>query len=581
LLIRLLLSVVVIVCFAHVFWMILRDDPTTELPFRVEEARGPLGYVVRARADVPLSAPLIDGQIIDIAQMQPADRAALLFPGMTLPGTRLTLALRRDQQSWRTTVSTRVSPSPPTRLEQLERWTGAILVSFVLAIALLTLWRGRDGTGWGFFAFSGGVLLINGLGDFSWPPIEGFWMKQAITTIALLIINPSVYVMAESLVGSGLPRSRRGPLRLAVAGFALASALAALAYNVSLIYMSSPPIRSEWMHTASQVMSVAVILIPCLVLLSGYRRTAHENRLRIRWVLSSTALLVVARLALTYLSPAGQQILYVLFNTVLPGVGILGYLYAILRTRVVDVAFVIDRALVFSVITAILFGVFSLLEQALHRFAAGEQLSWILQALTAVLLAAALSPLHRLLDRGLERVFFHDLRETVAALRALAAESAFFEKEEVLLSRALKQLLQSCAAAAIYERNGVTYQRRQAHGSGWPEGVDVDDPLFVRLRSGREELDIKTVESALGAEGCAFPMTVGQTLTGAVICTPRDGEQLNREVRGAMAELARSIGTSLYLLRYREQARLIAQIAAGDVDQAVARSRAAALVAVV
>jgi hypothetical protein len=551
------------------------DLSTTELPFRVEHARGQPGYVVRARADVPLPAALTDGDLIDIGQMQPADRAALLVPGMTLPGIQLTLVVRHGQQSLRTAVSTiEIQSSPPA----LQTWAGAILLALILAMAMLTLWRSRDGSGWGFFTFSAGVLLINTFLSFNSQPLAGFWMRLASDAVALLVVNPSVYVMAESLVGSGLSRSWRRLLRLAVAGLALASAVVQLAQNVFVVYAGGSPLRTEWMSSARVILAVPVIVIPCLVLLAGYRRTAYENRLRIRWVLASTVLLVLSWVGLALLSATAQPVLYLVFNTLLPGLGILGYVYAILRSRVVDVAFVIDRALVLSLITAILFGAFSLLEQALHRFAAGEQLSWILQALTTVLLAAALSPLHRLLDRGLERVFFHDLREAVAGLRRLAAESAFFEKEEVLLSRALKQLLRSSAAAAIYERNGVTYQRRQASGDGWPDGVDVDDPVFVSLRTGREQLDVKNVESALGTDGRAFPMTVGQTLTGAVICRARDGEQLNAEVRAAMAELARSVGTSLYLLRYREQARLIAQIAAGDVDQTAARSRAAALV---
>ena len=224
-----------------------------------------------------------------------------------------------------------------------------------------------------------------------------------------------------------------------------------------------------------------------------------------------------------------------------------------------------------------MFGVFSLLEQALHRLAVGEQLGWVLQALTAVLVAAALSPLHRWIDRGLEAVFFRKLRATVSTLRRFATESVFFEKEEALLSRALKEMLLPCAAVAIYERNGAIYQCRGAQGQGWAERLDADDPMFVSLRAGRGELDIRSIGSSAGAEGLAFPMTVGQTLTGAVICRARDGERLDRDVRAAIAELARSLGMSLYLLRYREQARLIAEIAAGQVDQGMARSRAAAL----
>jgi hypothetical protein len=276
-------------------------------------------------------------------------------------------------------------------------------------------------------------------------------------------------------------------------------------------------------------------------------------------------------------SIATQPALTIASNAALPGLAVLGYLYAILRTRVVDVGFVIDRTLVFSVTTTLMFGMFSLLEQGVHRLALGEQLGWVVQALGAVGVAAVLSPLHRVLDGALERVFFHRLRTLAGALRRFAMESAFFESEDALLSRALKQLLVPCAAAAIYERHGAVYQRRVAQGDGWPEVVDRDEPIFVTLRARHGVLDLAGRDSAAGAEGLAWPMTVGQLLTGAVIVRLRAGEQLDRDLRAAMGELAHALGTSLYLLRYREQAHLLAEITAGRVDPATVRSRVQAL----
>jgi hypothetical protein len=48
-------------------------------------------------------------------------------------------------------------------------------------------------------------------------------------------------------------------------------------------------------------------------------------------------------------------------------------------------------------------------------------------------------------------------------------------------------------------------------------------------------------------------------------------------VRAALGELAHALGTSLYLLRYREQVRLLADIAAGRVDHEAVQTRVQAL----
>ena len=70
---------------------------------------------------------------------------------------------------------------------------------------------------------------------------------------------------------------------------------------------------------------------------------------------------------------------------------------------------------------------------------------------------------------------------------------------------------------------------------------------------------------------------VGEMLSGAVVCRPRTGEQFAPDVRAALAEAARNLGASLYILRYREQARLVADIATGRIDESGARRRAVAM----
>lgn len=107
----------------------------------------------------------------------------------------------------------------------------------------------------------------------------------------------------------------------------------------------------------------------------------------------------------------------------------------------------------------------------------------------------------------------------------------------------------------------------------------MDDPAFVSLRAHREQIDLHRLGSAIAAESLAFPMTTSELLTGAVVCLPRDGERFAPDVRAALAEVAHSLGTSLYILRYREQSRLVADIATGRIDDRTARSRATAMLA--
>lgn len=576
LLARLLLSAITLVSFGWIEWGVITDQPNTGLPVAVERSPDQARYEIRARPDVPLPKPLADGDLIDLSSMAAADRAALFDGDNITPGTRFTLAVIHGGRSERVALTTIVAPE--TSLDQFGIWTGAVIdQAFLLVIALLTLWRGRDWAAWGLFAFSSSVIVQNCLTSLTAAPLTALWLRLlAGGAIPALVLGPALYAVAESVAGTGVSRLGRRLGRAAVACIAVLLLLLRSTRDLARTYEGL--VLPHAARTAIYGLQITLATVVLLVLIIGYRRAARESRLRMRWVLASTAILVASVVGDNIVSRISDPYLTVLFSSVVPGISLLGYLYAILRTRVVDLTFVIDRAVVFSVITALVLGAFSLLEQTVHYFAVGEQLGWVLQSLVAVLLAAVLRPLHRLLEAGMESVFFHEQRAIISSLRRLTTQAVYFENEEALLSRALKDLRAPCAAVAIYERNGASYRCRQAQGP-WPAEVSADDPLFVALRAEHEAQDIQGMGSAAGAEGRAFPMLVAERLTGAVICRPRDGEQLDRDVRAAIADLARQLGTALYLLRYQAQERLIAEIAAGQLDTAGARSRALALVA--
>ena len=131
---------------------------------------------------------------------------------------------------------------------------------------------------------------------------------------------------------------------------------------------------------------------------------------------------------------------------------------------------------------------------------------------------------------GCEELFFRQQLLAIAALKRLANQCPFVERDERLLQMAIESLTPQCAAVAVYERKGSAYQLRAGHGV-WPGTVDPDDRVFVSLRAGHHELDMHNLPNSIATEGVAFPMAVAETLTGAVICRPRDGEQFAADVR--------------------------------------------------
>jgi len=575
--VRLSLTVVAVASIAIVLLQTLGLWSGGVLPLDViQQASGP--YVVRRDIDFPLPSPLADGDVLAPREMSPAARAATLF-GLGVPvGSSVGIAVFRGGRILR--VSVTAQPAPPLGRDLLGRLVTAFLTTpFLAALALLTLWRGHDRVATGLCALALYGLIAGAMLSLSTvlvEPLGTVWLTLVAVEAQYLIALPGLYVMAEGLIGAGVSARTRRLTRAVVAclcalalGLDVTREISSTYYGIAL----SPAVPA-----AIQSFTIALIAIPVLMLLAGYRRAPHESRLRIRWVLWSTAFLLVCALAVFALEPVQTRYPY-LFEFVYAArlfcMG--GYLYAAIRTRLVDVSFVVNRAVVYAAITGLLFGIFSLLELGLHQFAVGDKLSWVLQAIVALLLAMALSPLHRRLDHWVERFFFRKQRLAIASLRTFAAECAFIEQQGRLLETAVERLQQHCDAVAIYERALAGYQLRGATGRAWPEAIDVDDPAFVSLRAHRQEVDLHGLASALGIDSLMFPMIVGEMLTGAVVCRPRAGEQFAPDVRAALAEAAHNLGASLYILRYREQARLVADIATGRIDETGARRRAIAM----
>ena len=575
LLVRLLLTAVAVACEILILLRVLGVVSLSELPFalRVSQDR----YVIEARGDWPLPPALMSGDVLAFKQMAPADRAVILSTRCVAPYTALHLAFARAGHPLRATVAT--IPAIPTMPEKVALWIGGFFtMQFVLILAMLTLWRGHDWAAWGLSAFSFAVLASNGLFMINTSPPASFWLRLTGDVLQSLGMVPALYIMAEALAGTAVVARARVVARVGMIALTILMIGMFVALQVLRIYFATgwSATTQSSVDLADNIIFVATSAVPVLLLLTSYRRAAHESKLRIRWVLWSTALLFVTFAVDSFVSQDRHPYEYQAINLA-QGLALLGYLYAILRNRVVDVAFVIDRALVFALIGAFLFGLFALVERLLHHLAIGEQLDWAVEALTVLLLAMAMSPLHRWLEHWIESLLFRQQRLSVARLKRFATECAFVEREDRLLHIAIERLQPHCAAGAVYERGVSAYQLRAGYGQPWPEVVDPDDQLFVSLRAGQAELSLEEARSSLASEGFAFAMRVAEGLTGAVICRPKDGEQFASDVRAVLAEVARSLGISLYILRYREQARLVSDIAAERIDEAGARRRAITL----
>jgi GAF domain-containing protein len=248
----------------------------------------------------------------------------------------------------------------------------------------------------------------------------------------------------------------------------------------------------------------------------------------------------------------------------------IGCAYAILRHRIFDVNFVLNRTLVFTILTSFVVGLFILLEKVLEGAAAGRGVGIAVETIVALVIGFSFNAMHKRLEEWIARVLFRAKFEAAKALRRLADEAPYMEREQALLLRAVGDVRQStgASAVAIYEREDEMYRVSAREGApAPPDEIEIDDLAFVRMRKAHGAVDLGDVPSMLGADGLLFPFSTRGTLTGAMLCRRRpNGEAYAPDEIALLAHVAHEVGTEIVAIRARRQAEILDAIISGNVD---------------
>ena len=228
--------------------------------------------------------------------------------------------------------------------------------------------------------------------------------------------------------------------------------------------------------------------------------------------------------------------------------------YAALSRRLIDIGFVLSRAVVFTLVSAIVIGVFVLVEWAANAWltATTHTTNAIIGMIVALGLGISLSYIHKYVDRFVERVIFRKRYEDEAALRRFAHEASYITDRSTLLERAVRTVKEHTSAneAAVLVRDGAA--KYASAGDGEHIEVGENDPGIVALRAWHKLLDLHALpDSDLRGE-FAFPMISRGELVGALICGPkRDGEAYAPDESDALLTLAHGVATALDTLSRR------------------------------
>ena len=509
---------------------------------------------------------LQSGDVIMLDRMTPAERV-LATNDSSAVGDTVSMTVRRGGGT------TRLVEAVATR-EPASYWAPSLAVKVVmLLVGVFLLWRGRDaaslhyGIASAFFA-----IAIVPISDAVLSP-AGRNLYEALAQLFAGISAYALYLTFEDLA-RGTIRERLLSVCRAVVG------ACSLLFVANAIDFSIGRSATGCFVAALYVMRFPALMIALAVMIgvltTTFLRAAGLQRQRVRWVFWST--IVGFSGVVTWL------IVPALRAAVLTSVVItVGYAYAILRHRIIDVGFVINRAIVFTTVTTAVFAIFALVSTFVEKLTLPEGESIIVQSIVALALAFSFDFGYKRVENLIDQVFFRDKHAAEIALRRFADEARFIRRTSVLLERALGTVCESlrARAACVYREHDGAYRNVAARGiASFPELVRADDPALALLRANLKDVDLGETSGALAGDGHGFALAAQSRLIGALIVRGRDDtEAYDPEERDLVRALAREVATVLQAISASDHIEFIEQLATGQIDAQAAQTRAQALIA--
>jgi hypothetical protein len=446
----------------------------------------------------------------------------------------------------------------------------------LLAIGLFALWRGRDGASLGLGLFFAAVPSLFFHHAYPGLPDAAIVAVLFLSVIVVALGYLGLYGMIEALAADS-PARRYFTLARAIVIAALGLvAVMSIASLSSQLFAGCAPISQLRVVFACYAL---VLAVGFSVLWIGMHGASPVHRRRLRWIFWST-LIGYAGPLVTYAYVAAQRPVPLdgVYNVAFLAIP-MGYSYAVLRHRVIDVGFVLNRALVYTLLTTVVVGAFSLTETLAADAALGNTESALLKIAVPLAVGLSFNVLHKRVERAIEAIFFRRRREAEAALMDFARQAEHFESPRALAGRTVEEIVRwgGVRGAALYQRGGGRFVCTARAGNAAAAGaVDPDDPALVAMRTTLKHVDAGTGGSALRA-GYAFPLFASGRLEGVLAVEPREtGEAFTPDELELFALVAKHVAAGLAGLQLSEYARFIESLTAAGVAEPV-RSQAAAV----
>ena len=305
-------------------------------------------------------------------------------------------------------------------------------------------------------------------------------------------------------------------------------------------------------------------VVLCVVAFSDtWRHVEAERRERLRWLFVGFALTlanfcILAAIGFGAFGLTTTTVLAIgVMNDTVVAITLLILTYAILRHRVIDVGFAINRALVFAAFTGLLLVSFGIVEWVVDHFVRfqSRERNVLLDGIIALALFLAFHRVRYWIETLVERVFFRSWHLKEAALERFLEKAPHFSQPD-----ALTEALIAAVDAYAGSRGSGVYQRdttgrfilQKATLDELPRELEADADVIVEMKAFRAPV-YPGGRLALASAALALPMVRRSELVGLLAV----GKKIEREVYRPdeldnLARATRQVSLDLYALRLEQ-----------------------------
>jgi hypothetical protein len=286
------------------------------------------------------------------------------------------------------------------------------------------------------------------------------------------------------------------------------------------LYYYAQLYRGNFEPLAGAVFRIDAIALPAIFLVTivlAWREARGDARIRMQWILASLGTIVAAVLLGNLNATAGfpmpPELAAVILNASIL-VGIVVFVYAVMRHRIFDFGLAVNRTLVFAIVGAILLAAF----QAANRFVTvflhfddGSRRSADRDPRGRRL--PVVQSLKKIVERFVDRLLFSRWAEREDDLRRFIAEAKHVRDPDALstLTVAALDRFTDGAGAALYRRDDQgSHRRLHATLADAPEAFGPDDAVVLAMQAHRNACRPRERAPASPAD-LAVPMTRRRT----------------------------------------------------------------------